>query len=195
MVCTANICRSPIAESLLAKRWEGSQGLDGGKLLEISSAGFLTSGIPSPKEAIDVGHEFGIDISSHLSRQVSPDQIAASDLILTMTRQHVIAISAIDDTAFTKTFSLKELIRRSEAITPGDQLRDWLRRLNERRDRRELLGVSQVDDVADPYGRPIEIYRSVTGELAALTDSILDLLGNLGGDSAVEENHQHQGDG
>jgi low molecular weight protein-tyrosine phosphatase len=87
-VCTANICRSPMAEGVfrtLAQR----AGLE--KAFTIASAG--TTGIhageaPTPA-AIEAAARRGYDISGQRSRAVSKEDIAAADYVLAMDRSHM----------------------------------------------------------------------------------------------------------
>ena len=86
IVCTGNICRSPMAEGVLRHR------LAREKLSHtlINSAG--TSGWDNRKptaEAIRACSEIGIDISSLRSAPLSDRMIRAADVIVTMERYHV----------------------------------------------------------------------------------------------------------
>lgn len=81
ILCIGNICRSPIAEALFADRFKQAS-LD----TTISSAG-LAALVAKPADALGQALmlERGFDISSHRARQISPDILFGSDLILTMT--------------------------------------------------------------------------------------------------------------
>lgn len=75
VMCLGNICRSPYAEGVLRRELPG---------LEIRSAGFLDSGRPAPREAVSVAAERGVNLSSHLSAQVTNEALAWADLVLVM---------------------------------------------------------------------------------------------------------------
>ena len=78
-VCTANICRSPMAMGLLRKKVEGLPGW------RIESAGTWTViGQPAATGTKLVLERRGIDIQDHRSRPVSRDLLAHFNLILTM---------------------------------------------------------------------------------------------------------------
>lgn len=87
-VCTANICRSPMAEGVfrtLAQR----AGLEAA--FRIASAG--TTGIhageaPTPA-AVAAAARRGYDISGQRSRAVSKEDIATADYVLAMDRSHM----------------------------------------------------------------------------------------------------------
>ncbi|MDX1662646.1 MAG: hypothetical protein R3272_02560 [Candidatus Promineifilaceae bacterium] len=90
-VCTANICRSPVAEGLLRERLR-ENGLES---WQVSSAGtwarFQRS---AAKHSIDVLGEQGIDISSHRAREVTGAMLEEADLILCMETGHAEALRA-----------------------------------------------------------------------------------------------------
>ena len=83
VLCTGNICRSPIAEALLRSRMRPVAGA------QITSAGTsAVIGEPAEPLAIEVSREHGLDLSAHRGQQVTLPMLQASDLILVMTREH-----------------------------------------------------------------------------------------------------------
>jgi protein-tyrosine phosphatase len=85
VICTGNICRSPMGEGLLRDRWAKTGRTD----LKVTSMG--THGLdnqPASEYARLVCGEHGIDISGHRSRQLMSDELAASHLIFTMEQVH-----------------------------------------------------------------------------------------------------------
>ncbi len=90
-VCTANLCRSPMAEGVfraLAERAGVAEGF------EIASAGTSDGfvGRPPAPEAIEVAASRGYDISGIRSRQVVSDDIAHFDYPLAMDSSHLVAM-------------------------------------------------------------------------------------------------------
>lgn len=76
-VCSGNICRSPMAEGLLRARL--------GPARRVASAGLqAVVGRPADPEAVALLRERGIDISSHVARQLTPELLAEFDLVLVM---------------------------------------------------------------------------------------------------------------
>ncbi len=97
-VCTANQCRSPIAEALFVRRLQHlANQLRVGQALPIhcSSAGTLAeNGHPPIPAAIKVMRDIGLDITSHRSRPISRALLEASDLIVVMSKHQKEAIRA-----------------------------------------------------------------------------------------------------
>jgi protein-tyrosine-phosphatase len=80
LVCTGNICRSPLAEALL-RREVAARHLE----VEVSSAGTgAWDGAPASEGAYLVGLEHDLDLSAHRARMLTRDVIKRADLILTM---------------------------------------------------------------------------------------------------------------
>lgn len=81
MVCTGNICRSPMAEELLRQRLLVKE-----RPIEVSSAGtHAVVGAPADPMADELLlHQCGITISKHRARQLTQELIFSVDLILTM---------------------------------------------------------------------------------------------------------------
>src|ERR1700676_890334 len=82
-VCTANMCRSPMAAALFG-RLVPVEADDALEEVSVVSAGLLQGGYASPPEVVTVMAEMGIDLSGHSSRQLSPDLVVAADLVLCM---------------------------------------------------------------------------------------------------------------
>ena len=145
----------------------------------VESAGLLPGGYASPPEVVTAMAELGIDLSGHRSTEVSPELVAASDVVLGMARRHAREAVLLDATAFDRTFTLKELVRRGDLVgrrQPDEELQAWLGRLNHGRQRTDLVGRSDDDDVSDPLGGPLAAYRTTARELGTLVDRAAALL-------------------
>ncbi|MCA7921147.1 low molecular weight phosphotyrosine protein phosphatase [Burkholderia cenocepacia] len=76
VVCTGNICRSPMAEGLLQSRLPG---------VSVFSAGTSAlAGAPAHELAISVAAGAGVDISAHRAQQLTTALVRRADLVLTM---------------------------------------------------------------------------------------------------------------
>ncbi len=159
LLCTANQCRSPMAEVLLRARRP---------TLEVQSAGRLPGGAPASATAVQVVAARGLDLSKHISQTATPELVGQSDLILGMAREHVRDAVLLRPDVRGRAFSLKDLVRRGEAVgrRPGGQSLDsWLALAGADRTTNDLLGASPADDVSDPIGQAPARYRACADEL------------------------------
>lgn len=84
LVCTGNICRSPLAAALLERAVK-----DHGLEIAVASAGTgAWDGAPASEGAYLVGLERGLDLSGHRARLLTRELVEQADLILTMARHH-----------------------------------------------------------------------------------------------------------
>jgi hypothetical protein len=80
---------------------------------------------------------------------------------------------------WSRTFTLKDLVRRGEEAgprRPDQPLAAWLAHLHAGRTRADLLGASVDDDVADPIGRKRGVYEGTATELDDLTARLAKLV-------------------
>lgn len=163
-----------MAEALLRHRLAGL-GIDA----RVSSAGLLRPGQPASRHGVDLLAGRGLDMTAHRSQTMTGDLLRAHDLILGMAREHVREAVVLDPTLWPRTFTLKEIVRRGEAVgprRPDEPLAGWLARAGEGRRIAELTGASPADDVADPYGSPRPAYDRMASELDDLLDRLVDLV-------------------
>jgi protein-tyrosine phosphatase len=104
IICTGNTCRSPMAEGILKSLLEERGVAD----IRVTSAGIgAMDGLPATPFAIEAARAWNVDISGHLSRQLTKRLIAEADLILAMSREHVEFVARQDRNAMKKTFLIK----------------------------------------------------------------------------------------
>ena len=103
VVCVGNICRSPMAEALLRRDLRGQDGFS----VESAGLGALV-GHPASEHSVALMEELGLDIRGHRARQIHPDMVAESDLVLVMEAGHRRAIDDADPTARGKVHRLGE---------------------------------------------------------------------------------------
>jgi protein-tyrosine phosphatase len=175
LLCTANQCRSPMAEVLLRHRLEAA-----GADVRVSSAGLHQGGRPATDHGLAAMADRGLDLSAHVSRQLDRDLVARADLIIGMAREHVREVVVLDRNALARTFTLKELVRDGTAVGPrldGEALGDWLARVAVNRRPATLLGVGHDDayDIADPVGRGRADYEVTAKELDHLVALLVEM--------------------
>src|SRR5262245_18808678 len=79
LVCTANQCRSPMAEGLLRRSLAQA-----GVVAMVHSAGLLPGGVGATPDAIATVGDRGVDISGHVSRRLDADMVRDADLVIGM---------------------------------------------------------------------------------------------------------------
>jgi protein-tyrosine phosphatase len=85
-VCTANICRSPMAESILKEKLRNSGMTD----ISVSSAGLMDmKGGRAREEALKIIKGLGVDISGHRSRHLTGEMVKDADMIVVMESDHM----------------------------------------------------------------------------------------------------------
>lgn len=174
-VCTGNICRSPLAESLL--RVELSH-----LPVALSSAGtHALLGKPMYETNQEIAQELGIiDASNHRARQLSLDMLKQSDLILAMDRGHRRRIVEMLPRASRYTFTLREFARLADQVSNDDLamrsghsaielLRNALESVAQLRGTLPLLDDPMQDDVIDPYGQKPAVFRLSAEQLISAT--------------------------
>lgn len=111
-ICSANICRSPMAEGLFQIKVRGHPGP-----WRIESAGVWgMDGSPAADNTLRVLFKRGIDLSNHLARQVTPEMAGQFNLILTMERGHKEALNAAMPQLSGRVFMLSEMAGKSYDI-------------------------------------------------------------------------------
>jgi protein-tyrosine phosphatase len=177
-VCTANICRSPMAAALFAAHARRRRVAP-----EVSSAG-IDAGRPSipdtvPPEVTEVMAGFAIDLGGHRGRELTASALVDADLVIGMGRRHVREAVVLDPASFTRAFTLTELVERGVLVGPRSADQDvgsWIGAVHGDRTRQALGRRSDADDIADPYGGPLAGYRSTASELDRLTGQLAMLL-------------------
>ncbi len=137
VVCTGNICRSPMAEGLLRHRLAGRALRD----IQIRSAGtHALDGRPAEPHAVAALREWGVHIEGHTARSLDREMVARADLILVMEQGQA------------------DLIAR---VLPPARQPQILRLLA------DYHPATEIAEIADPYGRPLEIYRDCARSIQA----------------------------
>ena len=154
MVCTANICRSPVIASLLSARLgpevelesRGTRAIPGAGMCEVSTTWAIAHGIGGIR---------------HASRQLTVADVRASTVILTATRRHRAAVIELRPSAQVRTFTLAQAARISTwlrargACPPAGDTSDRLLWLAEEMDAARGMAPrperDEDDDLPDPH--------------------------------------------
>ena len=165
VVCTGNICRSPIAEGMIRAAFARTPG---NGAVEVSSAGTNGwEGSEAMPESVRAASERGVDISQHVGRRLSGEMLDAADLVVCMAQEHREIIEADRPDIMDRTFTLKELVRLLEDLPgPSPNLQARVKEADDLR-RDGFDGNPFDEDIADPLGLPIDTYRAVAWELEA----------------------------
>lgn len=141
LVCTGNTCRSSMAEGIFKQILKDNDDDD----IHVTSAGisvYVSS--EASEEAINVMEEMGIDISDHMSSQISDDDVDKADIILVMTNGHKNILIDLYPMYMDKIFTLKE------------------------------YAYGNDEDIVDPFGMGMEDYRECAIEIKDAISKVYD---------------------
>jgi protein-tyrosine phosphatase len=166
VVCTGNVCRSPMAEGFLRAALVERLGEAAPVVSSAGTAGWDGSG--AMEESIRSAEERGVDIRAHQARKLHGAMLEDADLIVCMAAEHRESIVGAMPDLETKTFTIKELVRLLERSPAGGPLKARVAAAAAARN-----GSSpKAEDVRDPLGDPIDGYREVADELYDLSDRL-----------------------
>jgi protein-tyrosine phosphatase len=139
VVCEANICRSPMAQGLLAS---------GVPNAHVRSAGLnALSGIPADETAVKLMAARGIDIRGHRAQQVTRELCRQAELVLVMSTDQRKRLEEDYPFATGRVFRVGEFLKRDvsdpygqsetafrESLQVIDEgVREWLQRIDKLR--------------------------------------------------------------
>jgi len=180
IVCTGNICRSPLAAALLSSRVDERR-------VSIESAGTRALvGRPMTDETATIARELGVAerlVDSHRARQLDEDALRGADLVLALSREHRRSVVELSPSHVRSSFTLREFARLSAdasddelaEIAAGPRAARRARRivtwLGERRTPDRLPRKASDDDVPDPYGGDRGTYDRSTAAIVPAVDA------------------------
>ena len=150
LVCLGNICRSPMAESVLRAELAAA-GLDGAVVVDSAGTGDWHVGDSMDPGARAALASRGHDGSAHRARQIEPSWLPRRDLILAMDARNLA--------------DLRRMARGEDA----DRIRLFS----------EVGGLSQTRDIPDPWGGGPEEFGHVLDLLGAAAPVIVARLARL----------------
>ncbi|HET9127673.1 MAG TPA: hypothetical protein VFN73_06300 [Propionibacteriaceae bacterium] len=175
VLCTGNVCRSPVAEHLL------SSALGAG--FEVASRGTQAwPGQPFAPEMAALLHErMGMAVGTRGAVRLTPADVRAADLVLGMERGHRAAAVRMHPAAVRRAFTLTEFARLASAIEPPpvsvagrDQaMADAVGRAHQ--GRRPV--PPELDEIVDPIGQPAAVYEAVFDQIDVAVRRIARVIG------------------
>lgn len=188
VVCTGNVCRSPLAAQLLEAQL-GSSGIP----VRVSSAGTRALvGQPMTPEAAALSLDYGGNPRLHRAQQLSRQLVENADLILTATRDHRGEVVSLSPAASRHTFTLAQFARivgssgalSHNAPAPADAKpgfpRDTLRSFVSAAAASRGISPPPVraidDDIEDPYRRSEKVYRRAG---RAIDEAVATIVGGM----------------
>jgi protein-tyrosine-phosphatase len=143
--------------------------------VEVGSFGTLNlDGVPPLAEAYTVAAGWGVDLSGHLSRVLSPGGVAPADLVLGFEQIHVRQAVVDGAAAQSRSFTLREFVRLLGDLggpVGGSTVveRARLRVAAAHAARGGTPGRLDTDELGDPFGRRSNVYAAVGDELRRLS--------------------------
>ena len=131
LICTANQCRSPIAEALLRRQLTEHEP---NTSWTVESAGTWATGTrPAHMQMCRVAGEVGLDLSRHRARNVEDLALETYDLILTMEQSHKEALQVEFPAVRKRVYQLTEMVGMQYDVADpiGGGVDDFRRTLNE----------------------------------------------------------------
>ena len=166
-ICTANICRSPMAQILLQAHLDSDR-------FEIASAGVRGwDDQPMDASAASEVRRMGHVSKTFRSRAVTAQMVDSADLILTATTSQRSEILSLNPRALHRSFTLLEFAALTATIEATDTA-DLIAQAARRRSQ----GPKDAD-IADPFRRGPEAHRLAARQISAAVMDISDRLNGL----------------
>lgn len=177
MVCTGNICRSPMAEQMLRQKF-AQRNI---KNVVVDSAGvYAMEGEPMTIEASSAMRSSGYSIETHIAKQATAEIIAGANLVLTATQDHRGDIVRTLTRANRYTFTIKEFANLAAYVSQPDPDVE-LPTATDLEDKLVITSMARgyapevsVADIEDPYQRGQAVFDATREEL----DPLLDVIAN-----------------
>ena len=145
-VCTANICRSPMAAALLQHALAAQP--EPLRSLRVTSAGVAArSGDRVSEKSVVALRKVGLDISGHISQPLTQQMLDGAQLVLCMTESHRAMIQLQAEPVPQHLYLFREFMPQR-----GDK------------------------EIGDPFGGPLKVYESARDELVEAIPSLLEFI-------------------
>lgn len=173
VVCTGNVCRSPLIERALAHAV--------GARIEVESAGTAALvGSPMDGRAAAQLQAWRMDPAGFVARQLAPAMVDRADLVLTATRAHRGAVAKLHPPALAYTFTLSDfsdlVTAASAAGPPASSDRSSVPTLV--RLAAAQRGMSRPRppveaDLVDPYRRSDATFRQMVRQVSRILPPVI----------------------
>lgn len=181
-VCTGNICRSPLAETLLRMVLQRLP-------ISVESAGtHALVGEPMTEQNQRISIDLGVtDGAQHRARQLTAEHIRDADLVLALSREHRKSVVEMLPKASRTTFTLREFARLADALASsgldspdlvdaGARMRAVVREAAQSRGTVLAPSNPEDDDVVDPYRQSDAVYAESADQLVPAVNATAALL-------------------
>jgi len=185
IVCTGNICRSPFIERLLQRQLDEHRASFAQRILVHSAGTGAVTGAAMDKRAAAQLLAHGGDPTGFRARDLTPDLIAESDLILTATRDHRGRVAVMYPKALRQVFTFCDFADLvggvnglNTLVAQGDS-RAWVRQITEqaaaRRGLNPPLELGQAD-IVDPFRREDEVFVTMAQQAVGSMPAVVRAL-------------------
>ncbi len=145
IVCTGNLCRSPMAQYLAAALLQAGLGTAASGVIVTSAGTRARDGTPMHPHAASVLAGRGLDPRGFATRRLDARLIGSADLVLCAEREHRATVVTAAPKVVSRTFTLREFARVTAGIKPVDISPDSAR-LDEARPSNAHLSNSHPDE-------------------------------------------------
>lgn len=159
VVCTANICRSPVGAALLQEALAGSG-------IRVRSAGtHAVLGLGPVPEAVNYVHRRTGTVLRGTGTQLTRRHAEGAGLILTMTEAQRTAVVQRAPSALRRVFTLRQFVRITPYLPDGSSYPSVTAVAEAVARCRALAGPPEPigDDIEDPYGAAPAVYQQSFG--------------------------------
>ncbi|NAZ83898.1 low molecular weight phosphotyrosine protein phosphatase [Kineococcus sp. R8] len=156
-VCTGNICRSPMAEVVLRRRF-AEAGLAAEVVVDSAGISDEEDGGPVDRRARAVLADAGYDVPAHRAHQASRREIGERDLLLAMTARHArwLRTEAPDEAAAGRVRMYRSFDPAAAAVEGPDAVAD-----------------ESALDIADPWYGDRSDFEVTLAQVEAAADAIV----------------------
>jgi protein-tyrosine-phosphatase len=159
-VCSGNTCRSVLAKYILLSKIPTTLK----KCLMVESAGISVGevGALASEGAREVLAEWGIDASDHRAQKLTAEMTKDADLTLTMTGEQLSLVEGMLDEEDGKAFLFSEFannLKEMDLCRGTFTVEGWW---------------GQGQEILDPYGGNIEVYRKVRDKIDSLVKMLVE---------------------